>query len=218
MWGEKVRQKTPLSHPRRLSKLSLSVHVLEFHLPNIFFQISKFTFLALSLSLLSYLFHSFFFLLLLRKYFSTRVSLCIRRKIAKFQRDGERRREKELLNVEIYLSTSEFGIIFPRNLCGTSLSLSLSIALLKPREARSRRIHGGKRSNRVAFSGTRFENSVNWPNFLINFDAESKPLPSVDRRKRAVYFSPGGSNYLDWKPATCNFAHPLYVTYVHRCT
>lgn len=131
---EKVRLKTPLwrRHPRWLSKL----HVLEFHLPNIFFQISKFTFAALSP--LPCYFPSFFFLSSLskhRKYFSTLVSLSIRRKIREIptrQTDGRTERERErdnlfLLNVEMYLSTfgTEFATIFPRNL---SVSLSFSQA------------------------------------------------------------------------------------------
>lgn len=131
---EKVRPKTPLwrRHPRWLSKL----HVLEFHLPNIFFQISKFTFAALSP--LPCYFRSFFFLSSLskhRKYFSTLVSLCIRRKIREIptrQTDGRTERERErdnlfLLNVEMYLSTfgTEFATIFPRNL---SVSLCFSQA------------------------------------------------------------------------------------------
>lgn len=133
---EKVRPKTPLwrRHPRWLSKL----HVLEFHLPNIFFQISKFTFIIPALSPLPCYFHSFFFLSSLskhRKYFSTLVSLSIRRKIREIptrQTDGRTERERErdnvlLLNVEMYLSTfgTEFATIFPRNL---SVSLCFSQA------------------------------------------------------------------------------------------
>lgn len=170
---EKVRPKTPLwrRHPRWLSKL----HVLEFHLPNIFFQISKFTFIIPALSPLPCYFHSFFFLSSLskhRKYFSTLVSLSIRRKIREIptrQTDGrtERERERETTcSCSTWKCTSRLsGPNSPRYFHGTSpfLSVSLRQTLLKPREARSRRIHGGKRSNRAAFSGTRFENSVNWP-------------------------------------------------------
>lgn len=162
---EKVRPKTPLwrRHPRWLSKL----HVLEFHLPNIFFQISKFTFAALSP--LPCYFRSFFFLSSLskhRKYFSTLVSLCIR-KIREIPTDGQKERERETTcSCSTWKCTSRLsGPNSPRYFHGTSPSLSVSLrqTLLKPREARSRRIHGGKRSNRAAFSGTRFENSVNWP-------------------------------------------------------
>lgn len=92
-------------------------------------------------------------------------------KFAKFQRgrqtDGQKERERETTcSCSTWKCTSRLsGPNSPRYFHGTSLFLSVSLrqTLLKPREARSRRIHGGKRSNRAAFSGTRFENSVNWP-------------------------------------------------------
>lgn len=72
---------------------------LEFHLPNIFFQISKFTFAALSppSPFLSPSFFSFFpSLSKHRKYFSTLVSLYVGRKIREIPtRHTEREREKQ---------------------------------------------------------------------------------------------------------------------------
>lgn len=84
-------------------------------------------------------------------------------------RRTDRKRERErktTCSCSTWKCTSRLsGPNSPRYFHGTSpfLSVSLRQTLLKPREARSRRIHGGKRSNRAAFSGTRFENSVNWP-------------------------------------------------------
>lgn len=165
----KVRQGTPLwhRHPRWLSKLRVRLNFI----CQIFF--SKFRNspsplyppLPLSFPLLSFLFS--LPIKTSKIFLDTRLSVCWSKNSRNSNETYRKRKRETTCSTWKYnsrlLSGPNSAWYFHGTSFSASLSLSLRQTLLKPREARSRRIHGGKRSNRVAFSGTRFENSVNWP-------------------------------------------------------